>query len=73
MLTEIDHAINIRINTLSSSKNISNNHKGFYNEVIHNIGYKNELKHLKAKIHHNDRDDNFGSNRTNKNINKQKY
>ena len=39
----IPKAINIRINRLSSSKNIFNNHKEFYHETIHNSGYKNEL------------------------------
>ena len=33
-----------------SSKNIFNNHKGFYNEVLCNNGYKNELKYLEYLI-----------------------
>ena len=57
--------INIRINILSSSKNIFNSYKEFYNEAMHNSGYKNELKNLEIKRHHN----NWDNNRTNNNIN----
>ena len=35
--------INFRVSGLSSSKKIFNNHKEFYNEAIHNNGYKNML------------------------------
>ena len=48
IVKQIPNAIDIRINRLSSSKNIFNNHKEFYNEAIHNSGYKNELKYLEA-------------------------
>ena len=54
--------INIRINRLLSSKNIYNNHKEFYNEAIHNRGYKNELKYLEVNRHHNNSDNNIGNN-----------
>ena len=69
IVKQIPNAINIRINRLSSSKNIFNNHKEFYNEAIHNSDYKNELKYLEANRHHNVRGNNIGSNRTNNNIN----
>ena len=46
IIKQIPDEINIRINRLSSSKKIFNNHKEFYNEAIHNNGYKNELKYL---------------------------
>ena len=39
----IPNTINNRINMLSSSKNIFNNHKESYNEALYNSGYKNEL------------------------------
>ena len=39
-----------------SSKNIFDNHKEICNEAIHNCGYKNELKYLETKRHHNNRD-----------------
>ena len=45
-IKEIPNSIYIRINVLSSSKNIFDNHRGFYNEALHNISYKNELMYL---------------------------
>ena len=51
-----------RINRLSSSKNIFNNQKEFYNEALYNCGYKNELKYLEANRHHINRSNNIGKN-----------
>ena len=34
----------------------------FYNEALHNCGYKNELEYLKANRHHINRANNIGSN-----------
>ena len=69
--------INIRINRVSSSKNIFNNHKEFYNVAIHNSANKNELKYLETKRHHNNGDNSLGNYRTNNNkyeeYNKKKY
>ena len=69
--------INIRINRLSSSKNIFNNPKEFYNESLYNSSYKNELKYIEANRHHINRGNNIvnkghknsGINGTNNNIN----
>ena len=75
IVKQIPNAINIRINRLSS-ENIFNNHKEFYNEALHNSGYKNELKHLEVNRHHKNRGNNIGNNDNNmdnkisKNINK---
>ena len=66
---QIPNAIDIRINRLSSSKNIFNNHKEFYNKVMYNCGYKNELRYLEVKRDHNNKENNLGSNRINNNIN----
>ena len=46
IVKEIPNSIDIRINGLSSPKNIFDNHRGFYNEALHNISYKNELMYL---------------------------
>ena len=69
IIKQIPNAINIRINSLSSSKNIFNNHKEFYKEAIHNNGYKNEHKYLETKRHQNNRDSSLGNHRTSTNIN----
>ena len=45
-----------------SSKNIFNNHNKFYNEALHNIGYKNELEYLEANRHPRNRGNNIGNN-----------
>ena len=55
IVKQIPNAINIKVNRLSSSKNIFNNHKKFYNEPIYNSGYKNELKYLEANRNPNNR------------------
>ena len=60
---QMSNAINVRINRLSYSKSILNNHKSFYDEAIHNSGYKNELKYLEAKRQRSNRDNNFGNNK----------
>ena len=65
IVKQIPNAINIKINRLSSSKNIFNNHKEFYNGAIHNSGNKNELKYIETKRHHNDRDNSLGNHRIN--------
>ena len=62
IVKQILNAINIRINRLSSSKNIFNDHKEFYNEALHNSGYKNELRYLEASRHHKNRGNNIGNN-----------
>ena len=80
IVKQIPNAINIRINTLSASKNIFNNHKEFYNEASYNRGYKNKLKYLEVNRHHINRGNNIGNNghknrvnnRTNDNINMNK-
>ena len=81
IVQQLPNAINIRINRLSSSKNIFNCHKEFYNEALHNSSYKNELKYLESNRHkknrsdnienndHKNRGNNIGNNRTNDNIN----
>ena len=56
------------MNRLSSCKNIFNHHKAFYNEALHNSGYKNELKYLEANRHHKNRDNNIGNHGTNNDI-----
>ena len=50
---QIFGAINIRINSLSSSKNIFNNKKNSYNEALYNCSYKDELEYLycQEKLH----------------------
>ena len=40
IVKQIPNTINIRINRLSSSKSIFDNHKEFYNEALHNSSYK---------------------------------
>ena len=67
-MKQILYTINYRINRLSS-KNIFNNHKEFYNEVMHLSSYKNELKYSESKRHNNNRFNNIGNNRTNNYIN----
>ena len=62
LVKQIRNAINIRINRLSSSKNIFNHHKEFYNEALYNSGYKNELKYLESNRHHIKRDNNIRNN-----------
>ena len=69
IIKQIPNVIDIRINRLSTSKNIFDNHKEFYNEAIHNSEYKNELKYLEANRHQNIWDNKIGNNRTNNNIN----
>ena len=54
--------INFRINRLSSSKNIFNNHKEFYYEALYNSSYEKELKYLEANRHHINRAINIGNN-----------
>ena len=62
IVIQIPNAINIRINRLSSSKNIFNNHKEFYNEALYNnSSYKNELKYLEANRHHINWGNNIGN------------
>ena len=70
IVKQTPNAIDMIINRLSSSKNIFNNHMEFYNESILNCGYKNELKYLEAKRHHNNRDNDIGNNRSNNKINR---
>ena len=55
IVKQIPTGINIRINRLSSSKKIFKNHKKFYNEMIYNSCYQNELKYLEANRHHKNR------------------
>ena len=55
IVKQIPNVIIIRINRLSSSKNIFNNHKEFYNEALHNSGCKNELQYFEANWHHKNR------------------
>ena len=43
IVKQIPNAINIRINRLSSSKNIFDNHEEFYNEALHYSSYKMNL------------------------------
>ena len=62
IVKQIPNVINIRINRLSSSKNMFNNHKEFYNEAWHNSSYKNELKYLEVNRHHKNRGNNIGNN-----------
>ena len=69
IIKQIPNMIDIRMNILSSSKNISNNHIEFYDETIHNSGCKNELKYLETKRPHNNRDNNLENHRTNNNMN----
>ena len=69
IIKQIPNAINIRINRLSSSKTIFNNHhKEIYNEAVHNSRYKNELKYLETKKKKNITDNYIGYHRT-ENIN----
>ena len=51
IVKQIPNAINITIDILSSSKNIFNNHKKFYNEALRSSSYENELKYLEANWH----------------------
>ena len=60
IVKQISNAINIRINRLSSSKNIFDNHKEFYNEALYSSGYENELKYLEANRNHINRGNNIG-------------
>ena len=62
IVKQIPNAINIRINRLSPSKNIFNNHKEFYNGALCNSGSKNELKYLEADRNHINRGNNIGNN-----------
>ena len=69
IIKQIPNAINIRINRLSSSKMIRNNHKEIYNEAVYNSRYKNELKYLETKKQFNNRDNNLENQRNKNNIN----
>ena len=62
IVEQIPNAINIRINRLSYSKNIFNNLKEFFNEALHNSGYKNKVMYLEAKRHHKNSGNNIGNN-----------
>ena len=62
IVKQILNAINIRIIRLSSSKNIFDNHKEFYNKAVHNSGHRNKLRYLEANKHHINRGNNIGNN-----------
>ena len=62
IVKQIPYAINIKINRLSSPKNIFNHHKEIYYEALHNSGHKNELKYFEANRHYINRDNNIKSN-----------
>ena len=60
IIKQIPNAINIKINRLSSSKNIfNNNNKESYNEALYNSSYINELEYLDANKHHINRSNNI--------------
>ena len=44
IVKQIPNGIDIRINRWSSSKNIFNDHKEFFNEVVYNSGYKDKFE-----------------------------
>ena len=63
IVKQIPNVINIRINRLSPSKNISNNNnnkKESYNEALYHSDYINELEYLDASKHHINRTNNRG-------------
>ena len=58
----IPKSLNIRVNRLSSSKEIFENHKEIYNEALHNSGYKKALKNLETKRKHYNNENDISEN-----------